>query len=241
MSQFALGVSSVFFSYGKRTALNNINLNIRQGESCILLGPNGAGKTTLFSLVSGLFSTRQGDITLNGKSLNKHGASALAPLGIVFQAQTLDLDLSVQQNLSYYCSLHSISRKNAQSRIASALERLDISDKRNEKVRTLNGGHRRRVEIARATLHQPQILLLDEPTVGLDIPTRRALIDYLHELPKKFGTAVLWATHLVDEVGSDDRVVVMSDGKITGDATPDTLIRETNTNDLEAAFKVLTT
>jgi len=240
MSNFALDVRNVSFSYGKKAALNNVNIQIEQGQTCVLLGPNGAGKTTLFSLISGLFSTREGDIAIAGKSLRTNGASALAPLGIVFQAQTLDLDLSVQQNLAYFCSLHGMNRHNAGNRIADALSRLELLDKRHEKVRTLNGGHRRRVEIARATLHQPTILLLDEPTVGLDIPTRRTLIDYLHNLPSQDGTAIFWATHLVDEVAANDRVVVMSQGRVTGDATAENLASQTGTDSLEAAFQVLT-
>jgi ABC-2 type transport system ATP-binding protein len=193
-----------------------VSISIPGGESAILLGANGAGKTTLFSLICGLFAADQGSIAINGRSL-MNGAEALAPLGIVFQSQTLDLDLSVEQNLLYFCALHGISRSVARSRIAAALDRLDLQDRRHHKVRTLNGGHRRRVEIARATLHEPSILLLDEPTVGLDIPTRTELIRYIHELPSIHGCAVLWATHLIDEIDEQDRVLILHQGRLQRD------------------------
>ena len=176
----ALDLQSLGFHYGPKEALKNVSLRIDPGETVILLGPNGAGKTTLFSLICGLFAPDSGSILIDGKSRLKQ-ADALAPLGIVFQSQTLDLDLSVEQNLLYYCSLHGISRPDAKLRICEGLDRMDMGTRKHDKVRTLNGGHTRRVEIVRATLHAPSILLLDEPTVGLDIPTRRELIQYIHD------------------------------------------------------------
>lgn len=227
----ALALNQITFRYGKRLALDNVSLSISAGETVILLGPNGAGKTTLFSLITGLFAPDEGQIEIGGKRL-ADGSDALAPLGIVFQAQTLDLDLSVEQNLFYFCDLHGLPRRMAQPRIDEALERMSLSDRRKDKVRDLNGGHRRRVEIARATLHQPTFLLLDEPTVGLDIPTRNDLIAYLHSLPSRENCAVLWATHLIDEIKEDDRVLILHEGRIHRDGLAHELISASTASDL---------
>jgi ABC-2 type transport system ATP-binding protein len=227
----ALDLQSVGFHYGTKVALADVSVSINPGETVILLGPNGAGKTTLFSLICGLFAPDTGSILINGKSRLKQ-ADALAPLGIVFQSPTLDLDLSVEQNLLYYCSLHGISRKDAKSRIAVGLDRMDMGTRKHDKVRTLNGGHKRRVEIVRATLHEPSILLLDEPTVGLDIPTRRELIQYIHDLPQTQGCAILWATHLIDEIHDNDRVIMLHQGKLHLDGHSQDLLRNASAADL---------
>ena len=227
----ALEIDGVCFNYGSKRALDDVSIRIDAAETVMLLGANGAGKSTLFSLICGLFAADTGSIAINGKRL-QNGADALAPLGIVFQSQTLDLDLSVQQNLMYFCALHGISRPDARLRIDKALQRLDLQDRRHHKVRTLNGGHRRRVEIARATLHDPSILLLDEPTVGLDIPTRSELIRYIHALPATQGCAVLWATHLIDEIADDDRVLMMHNGQLRCDGPANQLCSDAQVSDL---------
>ena len=227
----ALDINHITFRYGKRLALDDVSLTITEGETVILLGPNGAGKTTLFSLITGLFAPDSGHIDIDGRQLSD-GSDALAPLGIVFQAQTLDLDLSVEQNLFYFCDLHGLERREARPRIDRALDRMDLAARRKDKIRSLNGGHRRRVEIARATLHDPSILLLDEPTVGLDIPTRSELINYLHDLPKRHNCALLWATHLVDEIEATDRVLILHEGRIHRDGLAADLIAASESDDL---------
>ncbi len=232
----ALTLNQVTFRYGKRLALDGVTLTIDAGETVILLGPNGAGKTTLFSLITGLFAPDEGQIEIDGQPL-ANTSNALAPLGIVFQAQTLDLDLSVEQNLLYFCDLRGIPRAVAKPRIDEALERMHLGDRRKDKIRNLNGGHRRRVEIARATLHEPTFLLLDEPTVGLDIPTRKDLISYLHNIPSQENCAVLWATHLVDEINDDDRVLILHKGKIQRDGLAHQLVSESNATDLAGVMQ----
>ena len=227
----ALDLQGVGFHYGPKQALADVTIAIKPGETVILLGPNGSGKSTLFSLISGLFTPDTGRILINGKSRLKQ-ADALAPLGIVFQSQTLDIDLSVEQNLLYFCSLHGINRKIAKQRIAVGLDRMSMSTRKNDKVRTLNGGHKRRVEIIRATLHEPSILLLDEPTVGLDIPTRTELIHYIHELPQTQNCAILWATHLIDEINQTDRVVMLHKGRIILDGCARQLLHDASLDNL---------
>ncbi len=236
----ALSIEGLSFSYGKKPALRDFNLTIAPGETVILLGPNGAGKTTLFSLICGLFAHRVGTIRIGGVDAADHRSQALAGLGVVFQAQALDLDLTVAQNLAYFCALRGIDRSTAGIRIEHELTRLDMADRVNEKVRSLNGGHRRRVEIARAKLSNPKLLLLDEPTVGLDISTRSALISHLHERPDGNALATLWATHLIDEVMPDDRVLVLHRGELAADGTPAELMQRTGKQDLAQAFNALT-
>lgn len=236
----ALEVKHLSFNYGNRVALDEVSFRVLPGESVILLGLNGSGKTTLFSLISGLFSPRQGSVEILQRNLASTGASALSPLGIVFQAQTLDLDLTVRQNLSYFSALCGLSRQDARRRIQQEAERLVLTSRLDDKVRALNGGHRRRVDIARSLLHQPSILLLDEPTVGLDIPTRRALIAHLHERSRDDGIALLWATHLTDEVAATDHVLVLHQGRLTGSGKPAELMEATDTHSLDEAFTALT-
>ena len=169
----ALSIKDLSFSYSGKKALDQVGFDIQAGECTVLLGPNGAGKSTLFALVTRLYDARSGQIELCGFDIKKKTGKALSRLGVVFQQSTLDMDLTVMQNLDYHAALHGLGGKLAKLRIQQELERLNMYDRRKEKIRQLNGGHRRRVEIARALLHMPSLLLLDEPTVGLDVPSRQ--------------------------------------------------------------------
>lgn len=209
-----LCVAGVGHSYGGRKALSELSFDVAPGRVTMLLGPNGAGKTTLFSLIARLLPLKEGHMTLCGMDVATAGDDILALLGIVFQQQTLDLDLSVAQNLSYYAALHGLSRKTALERMAAALDRLGLGGRDKDRLRQLNGGHRRRVEIARVLLTAPRLLLLDEPTVGLDISTRLDLVAFLHRLAAEENMAILWATHLSDEVAEGDDLVILARGKI---------------------------
>ncbi len=162
----ALSIDNLSFSYSGKKALDQVSFEIKAGECTLLLGPNGAGKSTLFSLITRLYDTHEGRIELCGFDIKQQTQAALARLGVVFQQTTLDMDLTVLQNLRYHTALHGMGRKQSLQRIEQELDRLNMFDRRFEKIRQLNGGHRRRVEIARALLHKPALLLLDEPTVG---------------------------------------------------------------------------
>lgn len=180
----------------------------------MLLGPNGAGKSTLFSLLTGLYVSKQGDIAYGDLSLTKQPRAVRALLGVVFQQSTLDLDLTVKQNLLYHASLHGLSAKQALANIDDILTDLKLSQRLSDRVRTLNGGHRRRLEIARALMHQPKYLLLDEPTVGLDNESRQLIIGHIRKLAQARGICVVWTTHLMDEVCEQDNLIVLNRGEV---------------------------
>ena len=236
----ALIIKNLSFSYGGKVALADVGFTVETGACTILLGPNGAGKSTLFALITRLYDTRQGSIELCGFNIKKETGKALARLGVVFQQTTLDLDLSVMQNLFYHAALHGLSRKVAKQRIRQELDRLNMYDRRNEKVRQLNGGHRRRVEIARALLHKPAVLLLDEPTVGLDVPSRQDIVDYIHRLVREENIAVLWASHLIDEIYPGDKLIILHQGRIKAAGAMEQVLQAAGAPTVKEAFYALT-
>ncbi|QWF69866.1 ATP-binding cassette domain-containing protein [Methylomonas paludis] len=240
MSRYALNIAELSFAYGQKKALDNVNIQVEPGECTILLGPNGAGKSTLFALITRLYDSRLGRIELCGYDVKTNSRQALAKLGVVFQQTTLDPDLSVTQNLRYHAALHGLSQKTADLRIQEELERLDMYERRHEKVRQLNGGHKRRVEIARALLHKPSLLLLDEPSVGLDVPSREVIVRHVHQLAGRQNLAVLWATHLFDEIGADDSLVVLDKGVVKAQGKLSSVLSATGTSSAGQLFSQLT-
>ncbi len=235
-----LRLSGVSFSYGKRKALDEVSFDVARGRVTMLLGPNGAGKTTLFSLICRLLPLRVGSIEVGGSSLGT-GPQVLKRMSIVFQQPTIDPDMTVRQNLVYYGALRGLSRAECEARLMQELGRLDMAERSGDKVRSLNGGHRRRVEIARALMDEPALMLLDEPTVGLDVPTRRALVAYLHALASERGMAVLWGTHLIDEVGDDDDIIILCQGRVRATGRRRDIIAAAGAHDLDEAFRHFTT
>ncbi len=218
----SLSVENLSFAYGPRQALDGLTFTLAPGSFTALLGPNGAGKSTLFSLLTRLFVAPRGRIAIGGHDLTRAPLKALATLGCVFQQPTLDLDLTTRRNLLYYAALHGLTGPAARARTDEALSTLALTDRADTPARSLSGGQRRRVELARALIHRPAVLLLDEPTVGLDAASRRAITDHAHDLARQ-GTTVLWATHLTDEIAPSDRCLILHRGRLLADAPAATL------------------
>ena len=235
----AFAVEGLGHRFGHRQALRGVSFSIEPGEFTVLLGLNGAGKTTLFSLGTRLYAQSEGMIRVFGMDLRRQALQCLQQMGVVFQQPTLDLDLTLEQNLYYHCALHGLSRHEAAQRIAIEVERVGLSERRRDKARQLSSGQRRRVEIARALLHQPRLLLLDEPTVGLDISSRQFLLDHVRQLCRDEGLAALWATHLIDEAGDGARIIVLHKGEVRADGTTATILGEARAPSLRVAFETL--
>lgn len=235
----ALDVVGVGHRYGARVALHDVSFSVRPASFTVLLGLNGAGKSTLFSLITRLYAIRSGQIRILGHDVAREPGAALSRLGVVFQSRALDVDISVQQNLIYHAALHGIGRRQAGEQISRVLTLVDLTDRRCERVSNLSGGQMRRVEIARALLHQPRLLLLDEPTVGLDIKSRADILGHVRRLLQS-GIGVLWATHLIDEVGGNDDVVVLHNGRVLAKGAVGDVVIAAGAPDIGSAFTKLT-
>jgi ABC-2 type transport system ATP-binding protein len=235
----ALEIAGVSHRYGARQALIDTTFPVEPATFTVLLGLNGAGKTTLFSLTTRLYGIQRGSIRIFGYDVSQAASEALRMIGVVFQARTLDLDLSIIQNLIYHAALHGIGSHEARLRALPMLERIALLERGGDKVRNLSGGEMRRVEIARALLHRPRLLLLDEPTVGLDVKSRAAILDHVRGMVKE-GISVLWATHLIDEVGLHDQVVVLHQGRVLARGTAARIAEIAGARDIRSAFIALT-
>jgi ABC-2 type transport system ATP-binding protein len=236
----ALLLDNVVKTYGAIRAVDGVSFTASAGEFIALLGPNGAGKTTLFQLLSGLFVPDSGRIEVMGHDMLRDPVPALAKLGIVFQQPTLDLELTVTGNLLFHAGLHGIPRAVAKTRIEAELARLGLAERAHDKTIQLSGGNRRRVELARALLHEPRVLLMDEATVGLDPASRGDLLKLMLTMRAERSVAVLWATHLCDEVADADRVIVLHRGKVLADTTPGEFIKSVGAATIEQAFLAVT-
>lgn len=233
-------VRQLSFRYGPRQALQDVSFRLVDGQLNALLGPNGAGKSTLYALLTQLYSLQQGEILLDEQSIRRQSRKLKQQLGVVFQQSTLDLDLSVLQNLEYHGALHGLSSRQVKREAAALLERLGLGDRLKDSIRSLNGGHRRRVEIARALLHRPSILLLDEATVGLDTAARQSINQHVRDLCRDQSLTVLWATHLIEEIAADDPVLILHRGKIEADAPAHEICRQQQVATLAEAFEQIT-
>jgi ABC-2 type transport system ATP-binding protein len=233
----ALSVQNVSHSYRERRALDNVSFDVRQGTFAVLLGLNGAGKTTLFSLVTRLYAAQSGSIAVLGFDVAREPAQALSRLGVVFQARTLDLDLSVMQNLLYHASLHGIGAREGRELAGETLARTEMRERTHDKARVLSGGQMRRIEIARALLHRPSLLLLDEPTVGLDVNARKSILKYVRELVARENIGVLWTTHLIDEVDDRDDLIVLHRGRVLAKGVAGDLVSQAGAANVGGAFE----
>jgi len=231
-----LDIQALTKRYGQRSALEGLTLALPPGCFAVLLGPNGAGKSTLFQVLTGLFTADEGQAHVAGHSLRDDAVRALARIGVVFQQMSLDLDLSVERNLRFHAALHGMPRALASERIAQGCEAAGLGAELARPVRELSGGNRRKVELVRALLHRPAVVLMDEPTVGLDPKSRQDLRAAIAEDVRSRSSTVLWATHLVEEADNADRVIVLHKGRKLADGAPAAVTAELGGGTLEQAF-----
>src|ERR1700716_165165 len=236
----ALAIEGVSHAYGARRALDDVSFTIAPASFTALLGLNGAGKSTLFSVVTRLFGIQSGRISIFGHDIRLAPSEALRLLGVVFQPRTLDLDLSVTQNLLYHAALHGIARGEARVRSDEVMSRMGLADRPGSKVRDLSGGQMRRLEIARALLHRPRLLLLDEGTLGRDAKAGAEILGYVRGLVVEQGIGVLWATHLFDEIVPSDDLVILHQGRVLAEGKVAHVVARARARDLHSAFVQLT-
>lgn len=219
-------VRSLAHRYGEREALRGISFDVRAAEIFGLLGPNGSGKTTLFRILSTLMLPSGGEALVMGHDVARDPVGVRRRIGIVFQAQSIDLKLTAEENLRHQGHLYGISGKPLAARISEMLSRVALADRAGDRVETFSGGMQRRLELARGLLHRPSVLLLDEPTTGLDPGARRDLWQYLKLLRDEEGISVLVTTHLMEEAEHCDRLAILNEGRIVALGTPAELRRE---------------
>jgi ABC-2 type transport system ATP-binding protein len=220
---YAIRVSGLSHFYGSRQALHGLDLQVREGEVFAFLGPNGGGKTTLFRVLSTLIRCQQGDVSILGFDLRTHATDVRRRIGVVFQAPSLDKKLTVAENIRHQAALYGISGKLLRDRQQAMMEQLGIADRANELTETLSGGLRRRVELAKGMVHEPRLLLLDEPSTGLDPGARADLWRYLYRLRDDAGVTIVLTTHLLEEAERADRIAILDQGTIVALDKPDRL------------------
>lgn len=238
--KIVLELDGVSKSYGRHKALDGVSFTLSRGAFAGLLGPNGAGKSTLFQIISGLFVPDDGEVQVLGRSHRRDGSYIRSRLGVVFQARSVDLDISVEANLRFHGELFGMSGKLLSDRIGELCAFLYLTDMRKRLVRTMSGGEQRRVEVARALINRPELLLMDEPSAGLDTQSRRLLVDHMRQLATDTGTTILWATHLVDELDLADQIVLLMGGKVMSDGTISDLLKQSGAADLTEAYVAVT-
>ena len=238
----ALSVKNVTFSYlnEEKPILSNFNLNINKGEKFGLFGPNGAGKTTLMSLMTGLISPNKGTIELFGKELNYKNKEMNHLFGFVPQDFSFYQELSPKENLDFFGAWAGLTHQQIKKRTAELLDIIGLADVKNKAVGTFSGGMKRRINLAIGVIHQPKILFLDEPTVGVDMQSKHAIITYLKEINEQ-GTTLVYTSHQLSEAESIcDRIAMIDDGKIVVDNSLSNLLQEHQESGLEGLFLKLT-
>lgn len=222
-SPAAIRVENVNHRYGDRQALDGVSFEVATGEAFIFLGPNGGGKSTLFRLLSTLLPLQDGQASVLEFDLRRNITAIRERIGIVFQSPSVDRKLTVAENLMHQGHLYGIRGSELKLRIGSLLERFRLTDRRHDFVETLSGGLRRRVELAKGLLHRPRLLLLDEPSTGLDPAARTDMWDYLRQLRDEDGVTIALTTHLLEEADKADRIAILDRGKLVALDTPDAL------------------
>ncbi|MFW9972820.1 MAG: ATP-binding cassette domain-containing protein [Candidatus Odinarchaeota archaeon] len=226
------------YEQGNVLAVDNISFNIKKGEIFALLGPNGAGKTTTISILSTLLSPTKGEALVNTYDVKKHPDKVRKSIGIVFQEPSLDNEMKGRENLELHSILYRIPKNQRKERISEVLKLVDLEDKAETFVKNYSGGMKRRLEIARGLLHQPKMLFLDEPTLGLDPQTRRKIWQKIMELNKELGETILITTHYMDEADElADRICIMDHGKIIALDTSENLKKQISGDIIDIQFE----
>jgi ABC-2 type transport system ATP-binding protein len=213
-------LDSLTHNYGDRLALDRLTFEVKAGEIFGLLGPNGSGKTTLFRILSTLMTPTGGHASIQGFDVAREPNKVRQQIGIVFQARSVDIKLTVAENLKHQGNLYGLSGKFLKSRIDDVLNRVGLLDRKADFVETLSGGMQRRVELAKGLIHSPSVLLLDEPSTGLDPGARRDLWQYLEMLRDEEHVAILVTTHLMEEAEHCDRLAILHEGKLVALGSP---------------------
>jgi ABC-2 type transport system ATP-binding protein len=213
-------IAGVTHSYGDRTALADLSLAIDGGEVFALLGPNGSGKTTLFRLLSTLMPLQQGAIRVLGHSLAGNAAQARGAMGVVFQSPSVDKQLTVEENLTHHARLYGLAGTTLRDRVGEMLDQVGLADRRRDYVKNLSGGQKRRVELAKGLLHRPELLILDEPSTGLDPGARNDLWTYLFRLRAQQSMTIVVTTHLLEEAERATRIGILHQGRLVALDTP---------------------
>src|SRR5215467_2746343 len=222
----AISVQDLVHRYENRTALNGVSFDVRPAELFGLLGPNGSGKTTMFRILSTLMVPVGGRALILGRDAAREPSELRREIGVVFQSQSIDLKLTATENLRHQGHLYGLRGRDLATRIRTMLERVGLTDRAHEKAETFSGGMQRRLELAKGLLHGPRVLLLDEPTTGLDPGARRDVWQYLRILRDQEQVTVLVTTHLMEEAERSDRVAILNQGKLVALGTPTELKQE---------------
>ncbi|MEW5852379.1 MAG: heme ABC exporter ATP-binding protein CcmA [Myxococcota bacterium] len=210
--------------YGSRVALSDVSFRAHAGEALAVIGPNGAGKTTLFRILLGLLTPESGELRMEDRPVSPRDPALRTVMGVVFQDPSLDARLTVRENLTLFASMHLLRGARARERVDELLRMLELTDRADELVQKLSGGLKRRVELARALVHRPRVLILDEPTTGVDLVALRTFWRFIDQLRQRDGLCVLVTTHRSDEAERCERVMVLNLGKVVAEGTPEALI-----------------
>jgi ABC-2 type transport system ATP-binding protein len=241
MADSLIKADGITKKFGDFTAVDNISFDVKKGEIFAFLGPNGAGKSTTIKMMTTMLRPTDGELKLAGHSVIYERDNARKAFGIVFQDPSLDEELSALENMALHATLYGIPRKEQPARIEDLLKLVELWSRKDSMVKTFSGGMRRRLEIARGLLHEPRILFLDEPTLGLDTQTRNLMWDYVKKLAREKGMTIFFTTHYLDEAEDvADRIAVIDHGKIVAEGTTPELTKLTKTKTLEDAYLQLT-
>ncbi len=212
--------------YGEFTAVNDISFEVEEGSIFAFLGPNGAGKSTTINTLCTIFEKTLGKLTIDGKDVTTQKSEVRSAIGVVFQDSTLDLKMTVEENLKMHCVFYNVPKKDVEERISFVLQLVELSGERKKLVGALSGGMKRRLEIARGLIHYPKVLFLDEPTTGLDPQTRKHIWEYLVKLQKERNITIFLTTHYMEEAEICNKIAIIDGGKIVAHDTTHALKKE---------------